>query len=152
MSRTLFFTVRLVGGKGKPESESNCNCRNRAKIRQSARRRFCWSHAGSLFIRIREVRTIRGSHVCFREARRSAVSSTVSTRVLARASAATVEREIIFAGVREREEEIVSASCIFVSRMISVFLLCTSFERERETERGVYFTVVQRLNFASVIN
>ena len=41
---------------------------------------FAGLHASLLFIRIREIRTIRGSRICFREARRSVVSSTVSTR------------------------------------------------------------------------
>lgn len=80
-----FLYGTLGRGKGKPSQTATA--RIVPRFDNPPRRRFCRSHAGPLFIRIREVRTIRGSRVCFREARRSAVSSTVSTRVLARAAA-----------------------------------------------------------------
>ncbi|KYN03730.1 hypothetical protein ALC62_05426 [Cyphomyrmex costatus] len=98
VSRTPFFTVHLVGGKDRPSQTATAGIVPRFDnpLAAAPRRRFCRSHAGSLFIRIREVRTIRGCRICFREARRSVVSSTVSTRVPARAVAVAVEREIIF--------------------------------------------------------
>lgn len=60
VSRTLFFTVYLVEAG---VTWSQTATRNRAKIWQFSRRRFCRSHAGPLFIRIRGKNNPRFSYL-----------------------------------------------------------------------------------------
>lgn len=133
------LSLRYTWGKGKPSQNQTVTAGivprfdNPLSVLPVASRPVVYSHS-------RDSTTIRGSRVCFREARRSAVSSTVSTRVRAHAIATTMEREI-YRRERKGEKEIVLASCTFVSRVISAFLLYSSLkERTRDEERSLFYS------------
>jgi len=107
VSRTPFFTVYLaeIG-----VTRSQTATRNRAEIWQFSIVGFAGRMPARCLFAF-EVRTIRGSRVCFREARRSAVSSTVSTRLLARTVAAAAEGNDVHCRERKRERDTVEAGC-----------------------------------------